>query len=818
MLGRNIKSGTLFRNICRRNQSLASFSTTSLLLRQPSKRNESLLPETGSKKKYTSERRQKQVSHYKPVDLQSDVTVRRFYRMTIDFFAKFQKNKPVLKEISQTKPCTPERKEKFDEVLKIYLSILSNFCKVNEAKVWSMVRMARVDDPLPIDKVLEEFKRDFWQSERTYLDYENDQLAFTNYVDNPPLLPTYGRIWAIFENYKFVQDSKESKAIIDQTLQLFLASFLRYYRTKTLFAASGSRNNVSNMDLKNPEEWFSQARQLKRKVVLHIGPTNSGKTYSALKALEKSNSGYYAGPLRLLAREVYNRFKAAGKKCNLVTGEEVIEDYDAFGLPVKVSSGTIEMVDTTRPMDVAVIDEIQMIEDTSRGWAWTQAFLGVQAREVHLCGDPSSEEIIRYMCSKTGDELEIKKYFRLSPLKVDNKPIDSKLKSLRPGDCIVAFSKNDLLDWKSEIERLKKSNCSIIYGALPPESRTKQADLFNDSQNNGYEYLVASDAVGMGLNLSIKRIIFLTTKKFNGKHKAAITISQIKQIAGRAGRYKSAPSSSTGTGAQIEEQQQQLRNSDPASPNGRVSALSTKDLQYIRKCLSADTPKIKQFGLFPSHEMFRAFSLPLISHQPFVNILNQIQVTTEMDKNSFLCGMDNMIDNSKLMETIRGLTLNEQMVLSKAPVKTRIDKNIYAFQSLCQVVAASKTVTPLDIPQLGIAALQRQGPFRIEDINEFEVIHSNLILYLWLSYRFPMNFRDRMGAFELKALCEKKIDQALIDTRNKRLAKWEKTINRRKSLEEKEEEEIEVDTNKVDPIQDSNNSSSTISTSSSSPA
>src|SRR5690349_2275146 len=118
-----------------------------------------------------------------------------------------------------------------------------------------------------------------------------------------------------------------------------------------------------------------------RKVILHVGPTNSGKTYQALTRLEQAASGVYCGPLRLLAHEIYDKFNKRGVRCNLLTGEERrIVDEDA-----PIVACTVEMASFSKRMDVAVIDEIQMLADAQRGWAWTMALLSIRADELHLC-------------------------------------------------------------------------------------------------------------------------------------------------------------------------------------------------------------------------------------------------------------------------------------------------------------------------------------------------------------------------------------------------------------------------------------------------
>lgn len=250
-------------------------------------------------------------------------------------------------------------------------------------------------------------------------------------------------------------------------------------------------------DLRYPAEWYPHARSMQRTIHLHVGPTNSGKTYHALKRLESSKHGFYAGPLRLLAQEVYHRFNAKGIPCGLVTGDDVKFPSDQ---QPRIVSNTVEMVGLGKEFEVGVIDEIQMIADPKRGWAWTRAVLGARATELHLCGETRAVPLIRELVALTGDTLEIHHYQRLNPLKVMSKSIRGDLKQLRKGDCVVSFSRLGIHALKAEIEKVTGRRAAIVYGSLPAEIRTQQASLFNDPDND-YDYLVASDAIGMGLNL-----------------------------------------------------------------------------------------------------------------------------------------------------------------------------------------------------------------------------------------------------------------------------------------------------------------------------
>lgn len=252
------------------------------------------------------------------------------------------------------------------------------------------------------------------------------------------------------------------------------------------------------LNFNKPENFFPEARSMKRKFVYHMGPTNSGKTSNALERLAKAESGIYLAPLRLLAWEIYEKLSQKGVKCTLLTGQDrVLVDNETH------YSMTIEKCDFRRRFEVAVIDEIQMIEDYERGSAWTNAVLGVQADEIHLCGDERGFYLLKQLCEKTGDELFFKKYSRFSNLIVEQNTFN--YSDLRKGDCIIAFAKTKIMEIKRRIVDAKNGDldcCAVIYGDLPSETKKDQAKMFNEltfsTTHNSevkYDYLVASDAV-----------------------------------------------------------------------------------------------------------------------------------------------------------------------------------------------------------------------------------------------------------------------------------------------------------------------------------
>lgn len=278
-----------------------------------------------------------------------------------------------------------------------------------------------------------------------------------------------------------------------------------------------------------PEQYkdlYPLTRQIKRKFYLHIGPTNSGKTYHALEALRKIGSGIYLAPLRLLAYEQFEKLNSDGYPCNLLTGEERTRvPYAVF------QSSTIEMADFTKHYRAAVIDEAQMLEDKGRGGAWTSAILGLCADEIHVCAAPYAKDILIRLIEECGDAYEVISYDRDIELSVEAEPFCFP-KDVRKKDALIVFSKRKVHEIAEELHR-SGWRCSIIYGSLPYDVRQEEARKFLNGDTN---VLVTTDAIGMGMNLPIRRIVFLETGKFDGIESRPLKPAEIQQIAGRAGR------------------------------------------------------------------------------------------------------------------------------------------------------------------------------------------------------------------------------------------------------------------------------------------
>ncbi|MPQ43584.1 SUV3 family DEAD/DEAH box RNA helicase [Clostridium tarantellae] len=275
----------------------------------------------------------------------------------------------------------------------------------------------------------------------------------------------------------------------------------------------------------NPKNEYRSARVRKRKFIIHLGETNTGKTYNAIERLKSADKGIYLSPLRILALENYEKLNSQGVLCNLYTGEEEINIPNATHI-----SCTIEKLNIKDEFDVAVIDEIQMINDSQRGAAWTRALLGLKCKEIHICGALNSKYILKKIIEDCEDEYEFIEYKRMVPLEVEYNKFN--YNNVQEGDAIVVFSKKRVLEIAQQYSD-KGIKTSVIYGDLPPEVRKMQYEQFINKET---KVLVTTDAIGMGVNLPIRRIIFLSIKKFDGEEIRELTSQEVKQIAGRAGR------------------------------------------------------------------------------------------------------------------------------------------------------------------------------------------------------------------------------------------------------------------------------------------
>lgn len=546
--------------------------------------------------------------------------------------------------------------------------------------------------------------------------------------------------------------------------------------TGSRFTSSDIRNQKTMADLRYPTEWFPATRSIHRTIHLHVGPTNSGKTYHALQRLEQANNGTYAGPLRLLAHEVFSRLNANGKPCALITGEERrlppgYEPGSALDGAYNMTACTVEMMPLNKQLDVAVIDEIQMIGNAERGWAWTQALLGVMAKEVHLCGEERTVPLIKELCASVGEKLEIHRYQRLSPLAVSEASLDGDLRKLRKGDCIVSFSVMGIHALRRQIEKSTGKKVATVYGSLPPETRAQQARLFNDP-NNDYDYLVASDAVGMGLNLAIRRIIFESSSKFNGTSRQTLNIADIKQIGGRAGRFRTVEQGKVGAASEEElaaakgeasAQSSEVKDTDEGPENlGLVTTLERFDFPIVRAAMGAEPEPIKSAGLFPPAPVLERFAGYFPPGTPFSYILTRLHELSQMHTRFHLCGLKDQVWIADLIEGVEGLSVPDRNILCSCPA-AKGDSDMWKklMPAYARCIATQSGGSIVDIKELPIEIMEAEVQGTREYLRELERLHKGIVAYLWLSYRFAGIFNTRNLAFHVKVLVEERIEKTL---------------------------------------------------------
>lgn len=275
----------------------------------------------------------------------------------------------------------------------------------------------------------------------------------------------------------------------------------------------------------DPKDEYPAARLMQRRFVIHVGGTNTGKTYQSIGRLMQAESGAYLAPLRLLACEIQDTLNQNGVPCSLLTGEE----EDVVPMARHIAS-TVEKLDLYAQYALCVIDECQMIADRERGFAWTRAILGCQAEELHLCTAPEGLPILLRLIESCGDTVEVHRHERTTRLETLPAPVP--LEEVEPGDALIAFSKKTVLEYADRMNA-DGHPTSIIYGALPYPARRMQMERFLRRET---ELLVATDAIGMGLNLPVRRILFTSDRKFDGQKRRDLRPSEVQQIAGRAGR------------------------------------------------------------------------------------------------------------------------------------------------------------------------------------------------------------------------------------------------------------------------------------------
>ena len=266
-------------------------------------------------------------------------------------------------------------------------------------------------------------------------------------------------------------------------------------------------------------------QNLSKKIIALLGPTNTGKTHDAIEKMLEFESGIFGLPLRLLAREVYEKCvkKIGLNKVALITGEEKIIPNSADFFIC-----TVESMPKDKLVDFVAVDEIQMCADKERGHIFTERLLYARGEKLTMF---LGSQIMKNIIHDLVGEVEFLKKERFSKLSYSGY---KKISRLENKTAIIAFSVEEVYAI-AELVRRQKGGAAVIMGSLSPKTRNSQVELY---QSGDVNFLVATDAIGMGLNMDINQIYFSNLKKFDGKKTRRLNLVEMSQVAGRAGRYK----------------------------------------------------------------------------------------------------------------------------------------------------------------------------------------------------------------------------------------------------------------------------------------
>jgi superfamily II DNA/RNA helicase len=462
---------------------------------------------------------------------------------------------------------------------------------------------------------------------------------------------------------------------------------------------------------------WQHENRIDQHISLHIGPPNSGKTHDALERLSDVRRGWYLAPLRLLAYEVFDRLNQRGVPCNLLTGEEHIPVEGAA-----ITAATIEMFNPLQSGDCVIIDEAQLLADSDRGWAWTRALLESQAPEMHVIGPPAAQQLIERLADAADLPLSVVPHERLAPIEVAKRhwPVHR----LPPKTILVAFSRRMVLHLKSELEQAKRT-VSVVYGGLPPEVRRRQSDRFAEGET---DICVATDAVGMGLNLPADHVCFFEVEKYDGQTTRPLTPAELQQIGGRAGRY--------GIG-----------------DSGVVGATNKRDLRFIQRMFDEPpeqltharvAPTSNDLALLPGSLGERLVQWSALQSIP--EALRGVITTTDLTERIELA---RMLTNQQVDQ----LGLQAALKLINAPTKQ--SNRQYWLQCAWAILAAD----PMPLPP--------PPPERIGTSQELEETENSIAcadVYLWLSQRreFRLSAPDEQEVRRLRTHWSFEIDRALL--------------------------------------------------------
>jgi len=483
------------------------------------------------------------------------------------------------------------------------------------------------------------------------------------------------------------------------------------------------RSLVEEHNLIAYREYFPRARHMHRELVFYAGPTNSGKTWRALNELVEGESGVYLAPLRLLALEGQEEIRKRGRVASFLTGEERDMHEGATFI-----ASTIEMLDTKRIVDTAVIDEIQMLTDDDRGWAWCQALVGVPARRVIMTGSFDAIPLVEAMAEYLEEPLTIHRLERHTPIEAERTPYTMDM--IEEGAAIIAFSRRDVLAIKEELET--KFRVAVIYGNLTPEVRREEARRFREGEA---QVLVSTDAIAMGLNLPIRTVVFSTLSKWNGKDDVQLEPWEILQIGGRAGRFG-------------------------FHERGTVGAFNKWDAQRIGQVFAPGfVVPARPLGTYVRPGSDHVAVIAEAMHTPMLaRALSSFQKGMTFDSEMLSPGVsEDMITLAQVADRYRNIPLDERLTLSCAPVDMRL---VWLIDEYGMWMKARSEGDVVDLDAIRHAYTKERASHD-EELKAGEMEAKRLTLYAWLAFRFPETFPDLEECSAQRVILDKFIERSL---------------------------------------------------------
>jgi len=567
------------------------------------------------------------------------------------------------------------------------------------------------EESLPIKEDLLHIKREMREHfQQTIDDVKEELLSLSQGLEIDPKI-IHNSILQFIEPQ--VTSSLNLK-IKEKVKRRILYHFIEYIRP---LKEKKRKEELLAKTIRDFKNLFPLARLLKREIFFHVGPTNSGKTYEALQKLKSADSGYYLAPLRLLALEGYETLKSQGVGISLITGEEEIIDEESTHI-----SSTIEMMNASVEVDVAVIDEIQMINDRDRGWAWANALIGVPAKKVILTGSSNALQAVTELCEYLQEPLTVIHFERKNELKLLSYP--TPIKEIEAGTAIVAFSRRDVLGLRQQLS--ENYEVSVVYGNLSPEVRREEAKRFREGKS---QILVATDAIAMGLNLPIKRLLFSKDNKFDGLRRRELLPTEVTQIAGRAGRYG------------LEEV-------------GYLGALDKKTLETISSKFYQPLPTLElPFSVMASLEHVMLIG-EILETENLSTILNFFADNMEFEGPFVAANIDSMLEISAIVDEY-ALDLKTRFHLACAPASISSPYIESVFHRYIKQIEAGRVVEyipPRDLPKFAQTnEMMLNAEDRVREIS----------LYLWLSFKFEEMFPYTQKAIESRVRLNNYIEASL---------------------------------------------------------